>query len=175
MGKRKGPVYHNPPSEAPKSMRQAVFAGVALFIVLTVAGMSYSLFSNNTGPVSPKSTTSTVGADSFRPIVPKNPPANARESAAVESATTLVSHGSAASISVRTLPGSKCTIKILYNNTPAIEPGLGAQVADNFGSATWNWTVGPDAPLGMWPANITCSYQGKTAVVQANIEVSSSS
>lgn len=174
-GKRKGPIYHGQPTRlVPSSARRALASGVALFLVLVVAGIAYTFFSDSQASPKAAAQSSVLSADSIQPIRPVKPAANAPVGAAVEAFSSLVTLGSDASISVRTLPGSKCKIEVLYNKIPAVDPGLSPKIADDFGTVSWDWTVGPDTLPGMWPVNVTCARHGRMGFVQATLDVSPS-
>jgi hypothetical protein len=79
--------------------------------------------------------------------------------------------GDNVSMSVKTVPTSTCTIRVEYNKIPSTDSGLVAKTADEFGIVSWTWTVGEDVPLGTWPAKVTCVYNGRSAVVQGDLQV----
>lgn len=74
-------------------------------------------------------------------------------------------------MSIRTQPGSNCTIKAVYNNVDSTDPGLAPGVADEFGTLSWSWKIGENVPTGTWPVTVTCLYHGRSAVVQGDLVV----
>jgi len=174
-GKRKGPVYRGQRAQrVPSSLRRALLSGVLLFLILVAAGIAYTFFSNPSANVPVAAASPTLDANSIRPIRAVKPAASAPEGASVEAFSSLVPVGSEASISVRTLPTSKCKIEVLYNKIPALSPDLTPKVADDYGTVSWDWMVGPDTLPGMWPVSVTCAYHGRTGFVQVTLDVSPS-
>ncbi len=76
-----------------------------------------------------------------------------------------------ASIIIRTNAGSKCVIAVVYDKTASSDSGLGSKTADEYGIASWTWTVESSVPIGKWPVKVTCVYNGRSAVVQGNLQV----
>jgi hypothetical protein len=102
---------------------------------------------------------------------PHKPAPNAPESAGIQSLFTPVKIGTNTSMSVKTLPGSTCTISFIYNNIASKDSGLAQKIADDYGNISWAWTISGDVPVGTWPAKVTCVYNKKSAVVIGNIQV----
>ncbi len=171
-GRRPGPVYRGQPKvKVPKSARNVALSAVVLFMMAFAGGIGYTFYMDSNSE--PKAVAAAPVSSTAQPSVikPVQPAADAKESAAVEAFTSMVAVNTNASISVKTNAGSACTIMVLYNNLPAKDSGLVPKLADDFGNVTWSWTVGPDTPLGMWPININCAYHGKSAFVQAQLDV----
>lgn len=170
--RRKGPVYRGQTqTEIPKSARRAVVSGIVLFAAALVLGGGYTFYMDRSTMPSSSAIAPTNATSTYQEIKPVKPAANAQEGAAVEASTSLVKIGDPASISVRTNAGSSCKIAVLYDKIASTESGLGPQTADDFGTVTWDWTIGPATPIGMWPVNITCVYHGRTGFVQTNLDV----
>lgn len=172
--RRKGPVYWGQTkTDIKKSTSRALAVGVALFCATLIAGIIYTYYidghSEPTSAIEPAAPiTSTTEPFQNHP----KPPANAAVGVSVQAFSSLVNIGDEASISISTTPGATCKIQVLYDKVPAMDPGLKQQVADDFGSVTWDWTVGPATPSGMWPVNITCARNGHSGFVQASLDVS---
>jgi hypothetical protein len=154
-----------------KQVRNIVICTVVLIILFLAAGVIYTLIMDQ----KPAKVTAPV-ASSASAAVPTHvaPALNAPESAAVQEFTSPVALGSNASINIGTLPKSNCTISVLYNNVASTDSGLTPKVADDYGAVSWSWTIGSAVPVGTWPVKVMCAYHGRTAVVQANIEVTKS-
>ncbi len=111
------------------------------------------------------------------PITPHKPAANANEGVSVEAITSPVSRGSEADVAIHTNPTSTCNIQVFYNydiekkQKPSTEPGLEDKVADDYGDATWTWTVTPMDTLGLGKVIVTCTYNKSMGVVQADLQV----
>ena len=99
------------------------------------------------------------------------PAANAKVGASIQMLTSPVEPGSNASVTVRTAPGAQCTITVVYNKVASKDSGLSAKTADEFGIASWTWTVEASVPLGKWPVTVTCAYNKQTAVVQGDLVI----
>ena len=152
-----------------KNVRHAAFSVVALIVLFAAAGTAYTLFA---GPGEIKK--APVAAAKTEPDAvpkPKAPAPNAPEGVAIGSLTSPVTAGSNASITVRTNPTSVCTISVLYNGAASTDSGLSSKTADAYGVAGWTWTVGAGVPPGSWPIKVTCSYNGRSAVFDTNIQV----
>lgn len=171
--RRKGPVYWNQPKgDIKKSTPRALAAGVALFCVAVIGGIGYTYYTDSRSQPLPAVAAPAVVPTSQPFTKHTEPPANAAVGVAVESFSSLAKIGSDASISIGTTPGATCKIEVLYDKVPAMDPGLKPQIADDFGSVTWDWAIGPATPPGMWPVNITCSRNKHSGFVQAQLDVS---
>ena len=80
--------------------------------------------------------------------------------------TSPVGHGNAASISVKTAPGSACTITVTYKSGPSRAKGLTPKAADAHGMVRWTWIVGTRTTPGKWPIDVTCSAGGKSGILR---------
>jgi hypothetical protein len=154
----------------PRAVRNTLISVVVVVVVLVGGGVAYTYF------LGPDNSQSTVAAPTVAP--PADPIAkppkmaeNAKESASIQTLTSPIAPGSNALLSVRTNPGSKCTVTVVYNNVPSTDSGLAAKVADEYGTVSWSWTVGSSVPLGKWPVKVTCAYKDRSAVVQGDLVV----
>ena len=96
---------------------------------------------------------------------------NANVGVSVQVITSPVKPGENASVSIRTNQLADCTISVKYGDVTAADSGLVKKKADEFGLASWAWTVAPDAPEGAWPVRITCANQKKSGMVEASLVV----
>lgn len=96
---------------------------------------------------------------------------NAPVGASVQLLTSPVAPGSNASITIKTLPITNCTISVVYDKTASKDSGLAAKISDEFGSITWAWTVEPTVPVGKWPVTVTCARGKKSGVVIGDLVV----
>ena len=157
-------------NEVTKLVRSVLVSGVVLSACLILAGAAYTLWvSRNTS----QSTAPQAPTQQASSIIPKpHPPSpNAPEGVAVEAMNTPAQAGSQGFISVRTNPGSTCTIKVTYSKITSKAAGLSQQVADSYGSASWTWTIDESAPIGTWPVQVTCAYRGRTGMVIADLQI----
>jgi hypothetical protein len=70
-----------------------------------------------------------------------------------------------ATIAVHTnQPGANCSILVFdlppAPGRPSPAGGLGPQIANGSGDATWTWTVEPTALVGSTQVQVQCSYRG---------------
>jgi hypothetical protein len=152
----------------PKTIRNTLVSIIILIGLFVAAGTAYVLISG-------RSTSQPAVSDvQIKPPTlpkPSQPSPKAPESAAVEALTSPVSAGANSSVSVKTNAGSSCTISVTYNDVPSKDSGLTPKVADAYGTVTWTWTVDKSAAIGTWPVKVTCAYNGRSAVVIANLQV----
>lgn len=96
---------------------------------------------------------------------------NAKIGVAVQIVSPKVKPGENASITIRTNPEANCTISVKYNKVAVNDSGLAPKVADEFGVASWAWTVAPGAPTGKWPIEIICKNKLYSAVVVSDLVI----
>ena len=144
-----------------------------MLLLFVVAGTAYVYITDREGPPAPvKSTAVSTEASPLPP--PKKPAANAPEGVSVVSLLSPVPAGSNTSMAVSTNASSTCTVSVSYNGVKSTDSGLAPQIANAYGSAQWTWTVDPSAPAGSWPIVVTCTYNGRTGVVDTSIQVTKS-
>lgn len=156
----------------PKSVRNTVLSIVALLILFPAAGIGYTWYMGQYGDndvaVAPPPAKKKV-SDPFGE--PPKPAANAAVSASVQVLTSPVAPGENASMTVKTLPGAKCTIEVVYGEVPSTDSGLKEKTADEYGVISWSWTVEPAVPVGTWPVEVTCKNGEKSAMVRGDLVV----
>jgi hypothetical protein len=159
----------------PRPLRSILVSTFVLLVLMLVGGVVYIFM---TGGSAAPVTITTTPASATEPttIKPRQVSPNAPESAAVQMISSPVRPGGAASISVKTLPGSACTIAVTYTDkkVSSTAAGLPPATADDFGTVSWDWVVDTWAPDGTWPATVTCAHNKKSAMVQASLQVSRS-
>ncbi|WP_035424208.1 thermonuclease family protein [Bacillus sp. UNC438CL73TsuS30] len=69
----------------------------------------------------------------------------------VTGTTLTVKHGQQASITIKTKPGVKGTIQVIYSSGPSKASGLTAKTANSGGYITWSWRVGTSTKPGSYP------------------------
>lgn len=153
----------------PKVIRNTLISAFILLVLIIAAGVIY-IYESDQQPV--KSTPARPAtASSYKPIKAVKPAANAPEGVALDSLTSPVAVGSEASMDITTNPGSKCTIVLMVKNVPSPSLVLKPQIADVYGSVSWNWTVTQTEPLGTWPLKVTCVYNKRSGVFESNLTV----
>ena len=156
----------------PRPLRNMLVSAFVLLVLLLSGGVVYIFMTGNDAA---PATIITAPAATTQPaaIQPRQPAPNTPESASVQMMSPPVRPGGEASLSVKTLPGSACTIAVTYTDqkVPSRAAGLLPATADDFGTVSWNWTVDAAAPDGSWPVTVTCARNKKSAVVQTNLVV----
>lgn len=69
--------------------------------------------------------------------------------------TSPVAKGAQASITVRTSPGSSCSITVYYKSGASHAAGLEPETAGNDGLCSWTWKVGTNTTPGTWRIVVT--------------------
>lgn len=155
-----------------KALRNITLSIVGLLIIVVGAGAAYTWYMGKNMPVGTIAATDSTKAIHAEPVIKHvERAANAKIGASVQTLTSPVEPGANASITVKTSPGSTCTISVIYNNEASRDSGLGPRVADDFGVVVWSWTVEGSTPIGKWPVKVTCVLDDFSAVVQADLEV----
>jgi hypothetical protein len=154
----------------PRSLRNAFISALVLLILLVVAGVLYTLLAYN-GDAKVKPAAKSAAATREPVVKPRKPSPKAKEGVAVELITSPVNAGSNASLNARTNAGSKCSILVTYAGAKSTDSGLNDKKTDDFGSVSWSWTVSSGVPAGTWPVKVTCTYHGRTGVVQTDLKV----
>lgn len=154
-----------------KWIGKVLLSAVILLVLAVGGGVAYTWYMGqqdieNTAAVAtpaepPKSTV----------IEPRKPYPGMTVGASVSMLTSPVAPGANASITVKTVPTADCTITVEYNKVPSRDSGLKPKAADAFGIVSWSWTVDQAAPIGTWPAKVTCTYGEKSAVVIGDLIV----
>lgn len=157
----------------PRSVKQALISSAILLFLFVAGGFGYLWYSGNSEPLI-QNTAQQVATENVSPLKPTAVAKDAKESASVQFITLPAAPGENAMITVKTLPGSTCSIGVVYNNVPARDSGLVNHIANEYGVVSWTWSLPASIPLGSWPVTVTCTYQGKSAVVVADLVVAKS-
>jgi zona occludens toxin (predicted ATPase) len=155
----------------PKTALYTVLSVVILLVLLVGGGIAYVWYTGQNTPDIATIDAASASDESDAPLTPTKPAANAQASASVQVLNSPVAPGENTSISIKTVPTSTCTIKVMYGDVPSTDSGLTTKTADEFGIVSWTWTVGATVPTGTWPVTVTCNYNGRSAVVQGNLVV----
>ena len=156
-------------SRVTRSIRNAFISMLVLLILVIGTGVIYTWYM---GQNSADITAAVAEPVEYKPapvIKPSAPAANAKIGASIQSLTSPVQPGNNTSLTVKSMPGASCAIRVMYDKMPSTDSGLKPQIVDDFGTATWTWTVEPTAPLGTWPMEVTCTHLKQSAVVQASL------
>ena len=85
--------------------------------------------------------------------------------------TGSVRRNATASVTIRTIKGSRCDILVEYSSGNATAKGLGTKKADSSGVITWKWKVGSKTTRGTWPIDITCELGARTGNASTSFKV----
>ncbi len=152
-----------------KSAQRTVTSVLILAVLAVGAGMAYTWY---TGQQQSALANQPAPVRTTRAIIkPQKVPSDARVGASVQTITPEVKPGENASVSIRTNPEAECSILVKYGTITAADSGLVTKMADEFGVASWSWTVAANAPTGVWPADVTCKNKKHSAMVRAEFNV----
>ena len=152
-----------------QSARRTMTVLVAVALLLVAGGAAYTWYAGQQGPVI--SDTEVPAPVRRTQIKPLKIASDAPIGASVQTYTPEVKPGENASVSIRTNPEARCSIVVKYDDVPTTDSGLAPKPADEFGLASWSWTVKPGTPPGLWPAEITCKNKKNSAFVKAEFTV----
>jgi hypothetical protein len=152
-----------------RSVRRMMLASACLIIMAIGGGMIYTWVMGQNEPALARSD---VKPNSKQVnLTPPKVSTTAPVGVAIQSVTSPVSPGENASVSVRTNPEVECSIVVTYDDTAAVDSGLVKKKADEFGTASWAWTVAQGVPLGTWPVDVTCQNKKHSAVLKVDLVI----
>lgn len=154
-----------------RQIRNIAISACIILAVIIGAGVAYVWYNGQVATVPITKSSESKPYTSVPVVSQPKPAANAPESVSVQSLTSPVKSGTNASITVKTNPLSTCQIAVTYNKIVSKDSGLSKHQADEFGMVSWTWSVGTSVPAGTWPVDVSCSYNNKTAKVQAMLQV----
>ena len=146
-------------------MRRLTAAGLAFAIAILVAGCGGPV-GDNAAPT-PTAGEADDGTASSAPSVAEPKPLNVKTTARTKS----VRRGGTASVTIRTTPGARCLISVVYPSGPATAGGLDARKAGKTGFVVWTWKVGAKTTKGSMPIYVTCSLRDRTGDVTTSFMV----
>ncbi len=152
-------------------MRRVVVVCLCLVLLAVAAGAIYTWLMGKRQPVTqsvtqtPKKTTPTA-----TPAIDENAPVGV----AIEAMSPPMKAGSNASISIKTRPKAACSITVTYNDQKSADAGLVPKNADEFGVVMWTWSVEQGRPVGTWPVEVTCAYNGRSGYGKETLTITSS-
>jgi len=151
-----------------RTFRTIMTTVLVLALLFMGAGLAYAWYTSRQNNV--------VITEAPKPVPKKTstPPKVADNTPVGVSVTILTSPikaGSNASITIKTKPLAACSIKVEYDKKPSTDGGLVPKSADEYGVATWAWTVESGRPAGKWPVDITCARDGKSGYVRGDLVI----
>jgi len=153
-----------------KFSRNILISFGTLIFLFIGAGVAYTWYMGQNVDAS-SAITVPVETNTNQTIKPTQPAANARVGVSVQTITSPVLPGSNAAITIKTNPGSVCSIEAVYKEIKSTDSGLVAKTADDWGIASWSWTVEETVPIGKWPVNITCAKGELSGFVRGDLKV----
>lgn len=154
-----------------KFIRNIVISVGVLLVLFVGAGVAYTWYAGQQSIENTSAMAVPVEATPAPTIKPRQPAPDAVMSAAVQSLTSPITAGSNASIIIKTNASANCTIVVMYDKVASVDSGLVPKVADEFGIATWTWTVEASVPLGTWPVKVICANLKNSAMVKGDLKV----
>jgi hypothetical protein len=155
----------------PRAVKQAIISTLVLLLLAVGSALGYVWYSGMQEPVLTDPTLAETTSKDSSPIKHVQVAANAKVGVAVQYISIPVVPGDNAMVTVRTLPAATCKIGVLYNGNPSNDSGLIQRTADDYGTASWTWTVPVGTPLGSWPVTITCERNKSVGVVTTDLVV----
>jgi hypothetical protein len=89
----------------------------------------------------------------------------------VSKRTSSVRRNKTASVTIKTIKGSRCSIDVEYASGSATAKGLDAKKANSSGVITWKWKVGSNTTRGTWPIEIYCTLGERAGSVSTQFKV----
>lgn len=157
-----------------KFLRSTVISVVVLLVLFLGGGAVYTWYMGQNANLDSNAIADPVESKTTPVIKHAKPAANAKVGVSLQMITSPIVPGSNTSITVRTNAGATCTIKAVYGKDKEIvstDSGLVPKIADEFGMASWAWTVEESVPLGKWPVTVTCVLGKNSGVYQADLTV----
>jgi hypothetical protein len=155
-----------------KGIRSALISATVLVILAVGAGAVYVWYMDENAPPAETAFAAPVDPLVKKEVKPVQRDPNAPFGVSVQMLSTPVIPGSNAGITIKSIAGVTCAIVFEINKIPLKDSGLVDRPTDEYGVATWSWTLPADAPVGKWPATVTCTAPNKkSAVVRGDIEI----
>lgn len=154
-----------------RSFRRLVTTSFVLLLVAGIAGIGYTWYMGQQETLA-----SSEPAPVYKPRAVVKPPKIASDAplgVSVQTFTPEGKPGENASVTIRTNPEAACAVTVKYGEVAAVDSGLVAKPADEYGVASWSWTIAPGAPVGKAPITVTCKNKKHSAVVVAEMMIKS--
>lgn len=152
-----------------KRFIRTLITTVILLLVFVGAGLGYTWYMGRYKPTKVVETPTPPSKTILPP--PKTVDENAKVGVSSQMFTDKVALGKNASISIKTNPLAACSIKVEYNKEASTDSGLVPKKADEYGIASWGWTVETSRPLGKWPVTVTCANAKNSGVLTLDMNV----
>lgn len=152
-----------------RSLRRLVTTSLVLLLLAGGAGVGYTWYMGQQ-----KTLANSEPAPVYKPravIKPAKIASDAPLGVSVQTFTPEAKPGDNASVTIRTNPEAECSVVVKYGTTQAVDSGLVPKLADEYGVASWSWTIAPGAAAGEAPVTVTCKNKKHSAVVVADVIV----
>lgn len=146
-----------------------IITTIVLLLVFVGAGLGYTWYMGRYKPAKIVETSTPVSRNVTPP--PKTVDDNAKVGVSSQTFTDKVVLGKNASISIKTNPLAACSIRVEYNKEASTDSGLVPKKADEYGVASWGWTVEESRPVGKWPVTVTCANAKNSGVLTLDMNV----
>ena len=165
-------------SKKTRAIKRAKYAGGILAALVLLVG-AVALLYIWLQPPEKKTDTATDPQATKPPTLqaPRKLGENVPFGSSIQSLTSRVAPGENASVTLRSLEGAVCSIKVIRLDSFGKEvekvddSGLNEKTADDFGVTTWTWTMPQGATKGPWVADITCVRGDKSTRSTGDITV----
>ncbi len=155
-----------------KTKKRIVVTLVTLLVVgLTIVGAAagYAWYSGRDAPIVADETPIPT------PVLPKTTPQKVDDTVKVgissQSFTDKVVIGKNALLIIKTNPLAACSIRVEYDKEASTDSGLVPKKADEYGVASWAWTVEESRPVGKWPVTVTCANAKNSGVLALDLNL----
>ena len=148
---------------------RVIVAIVVLLLLLLFAGIGYTWYMGQYKPAPIVDTPQPKPKTLAEP--PKQVDENAKVGISSQTFTDKVVPGKNASLFIKTNPLAACSIRVEYDKQASTDSGLVPKKADEYGVASWAWTVEESRPLGKWPVVVTCANAKNSGVLQLDLYV----
>lgn len=158
-----------------KSALKVVTAFIIVLILIISAGFLYTWYVGKNTKIDDSfkiETTENDKQNNF--ITPTKPAPDANVGVAIYVLSSPVKPGDGASITIKTNAEAKCVIDVFYDEKKTIkddDKSLIDKIADEYGIASWEWTVDNNVSEGKWPVEVTCSNAVKSGYVKGDLVV----
>ena len=159
----------------PNAKRDALWKGVVKILIMAIilialligAAVLYAWYTSQKDGGNRAEVVETTKPKPVRS--PRRSDPNGAIGVALQYISSPIAPGQQASMTIHTDTDAKCTIEARHRPEDKPKPvkiklpGFEDQVSDEFGMATWKWTVPASGPLGEWEVEATCANNKNSA------------
>lgn len=146
----------------------AITLGIVAVLVI-IAAVGYTWYMSQQPPVQ-------AAPVSELPPVPKQvkptpPTPGTNVGVSVQSFVESATRGEDISLTIKTTATAECRAVVRYGEDKKADQPLENQAADEYGLASWGWTVPENVPKGRWPITVTCTFGEKSGMAKPELLV----